>query len=176
MKPKIIAKSGTIGDYRVISGMAEQEKPEKYKAFRSERDGKFTDWFVGIMPNEGDFVYCREQGNFRSEGFGGRRMLFPLESGSVEVQGPWHTSPIGLFAATGYDCRDKHHTIGIYGLSHGSGLYNVHDVILLETKWHLGVFERVEQKAQELANKYQRIIHFWSYSVGGGFGHHKEPQ
>lgn len=172
----IIAAEGCLTKEYMRSGFTEQERPTRYKHLTSTHKGVVTDWYVGIMPNEGDFVYARARDDKLSNGFGGAILRFPLEDGSVvEVQGPWHGNAGHLFRDTGYDARDKYYTQLIVGLNRHDDLYSVRDVIYWEKEKVLGTFERHEAIVKALANRLQRTVYYWSSSESGGCGGCQEP-
>lgn len=158
----------------MVSAQGEQHDVKLYHNTRSDRG---TSWYwAADRDNAADYIYCRHEGNYHSNGFGGATMRFPLEGGSVEVQGPWHSNAEALFAETGVDLRDKHHTRGVLGLCYAQTFYSAIDVIYFDEDWVLGSYNRVDDLARELANKYNVPIYGWMAGQGGGHSIYKEPQ
>ena len=155
----------TVGRKAMICSSAEAES-RKYFLYKSKKGRK---WLVADQPNAGDNVYV--EGGPNSEGFAGRTLTFPLVNGEeVSLQGPWHTTSNGLFAATGVDVRDKCLTFGV--ISHERKCNSAYetemiDVIYQDEKPIIGTFDRVREIAQKIANKLGKAVFCYSESKGG---------
>ena len=161
----------------MLYGSAEAEK-HTYKKLVDKRG---QTWLVAVQPNEGDNIYvsagtAENRPGYRGfRGFGGQTLTFELESGEkIELQGPWHSNSTALYTATGYDVRDKHKTFGVVARKCEDGW--LRDVIYQDGNWEIGVFNRVEMIAQQLANDCGHTLQVYSESQGGSSRGPVEPE
>lgn len=151
----------------MICGSAEAEK-RTYKLLKGKSGKK---WLIACQANEADNIYV--EGEKDSDGFGGRVLNFLLKNGkTISLKGPWHSNSDSLFNDTGYDVRNKCFTQGIIALKikesdyYKGTLYS--DILFEDQKATLGKYNRIENKAQEFANKLNKKIHYAVISKGGG--------
>lgn len=149
--------------------------------------GKKYTWYVGMIENEADEIYV-DPADPKSDGFAGRTLNFELEDGTVDkVKGPWHSNSSALLEDTEYDIKDKHHTkvvISYELLRQSSPLYDKqhyplstpHNIIYKESDFNLGVFDRGEEMAQELANTQNVKVYYTITTKGGRSQGFKGPQ
>ena len=164
----------------MICGQYEAEI-RRYKKLK----GKKTTWYVSTDINAADNVYaCPDEeqnrpgyGGFR--GFGGATLSFELEDGIIDqVTGPWHSNSHSLYADTGYDIRDKNITQGIIAKNRvGKDFYNsvYSDILHYDEIAVIGLFNRIEDMAQEFADKLDREVYYAVKSNGGGSSGTKKP-
>ena len=142
--------------------------------------GKRGNWYVAIQENAADNVYFASRSKERSDGFGGATLSFLLEDGTIDkVQGPWHSNSDSLFEDTGYDIRNQYFTQGIIAKTEvcsKMGQEEYTDVLHYDEVGVLGKFKRIEDLAQELANKHNCKVYYAVKSSGGGSKYFKEPQ
>lgn len=134
--------------------------------------GKRGTWYVAIQDNPADNVYFASKEGGKSDGFGGATLTFKLEDGTEDkVQGPWHSNPDALFSDTGYDVRDKCLTFGVIGKDVRFDRYPykdfIVDVLYKDEDFTIGAFNRIKDKAQELANELGVKIVYYQQSQGG---------
>lgn len=162
----------SIHNRGMVCGSSEAES-RMYKMFVG-KSGKR--WLVAIQANLADNIYV--QGDKNSDGFAGRTLDFRLETGeTVSLKGPWHSSAEALFNDTGYDVRNKCLTMGIvaedvepkFPTSFYSG------VIHLDNEWTLGHYDRIQDIAQEAANRLKKPVAYAFISTGGGSSSWVEP-
>lgn len=149
--------------------------------------GKSRVWYIAIQENEADNVYVAPHTSENApdykgfRGFGGAIIPFELEDGTIDnVQGPWHSNSDALFEDTGYDIRNKYLTFGVISRAienNTSNLYSVimKDVIYKDEKPIIGSFNRIEDLAQEIADKEGKIVYYYSQGQGGSIRSHKKP-
>jgi len=161
---------------RTTCGSAELES-KKYKKIV----GRNLVWYVAVQENEADNVYCTSKNKARgSDGFGGRTLVFELEDGTRDsVQGPWHSSSGSLFEDAGYDARDKHLTFGVVAMDSG---HDEHwNTVMVDVQHRdeapvLGKFDRIDELAQETADRLQKTVAYYRESKGGSCRSSKEPK
>lgn len=137
-------------------------------------------WFVACQEAEADNIYV--EGGKNSQGMGGATCPFLLESGeTVNIQGPWKTGADGLFGETGYDAREKYTSQGIIALGKEYGspwpapdLFT--DVLHHDKESVIGAFDRIENMAQEYANKLGKKVWMSVVTAGGGHAGWKDPE
>lgn len=162
MKQELTIGGTFVASHRpMICGSAEAEG-NRYKLYVG-RSG--TIWLVGISEDQGNAVYV--QGGPNSDGFGGRVLTFRLENGcdSISLKGPWHTNPSSLLSDTGIDVRDKFYTFGVVG--EGREYPAITKLLWFDTEPVIGSFDRVKQKAQEIANERGQTVFYYMESRGG---------
>ncbi len=140
-------------------------------------------WFIAIQKNPADNIYVfnpNDKGKVM-RGFGGRKMRFKLEDGTIEeVDAPWHSNSDALFDDTGIDVKNMHLTKVVLCLGgveyQGGHSWKMRNVIYKENEHKLGSFNRGEELAQEYANKLGKRVYYWIESMGGARGHFKDPE
>ena len=151
--------------YEMVSGVAEQAK-RRYRYVQ----GSKSQWCYADVPNAGDYVYVN--GGKDSEGFGGRTLKFDLvDGGSIDFQGPWHSSSNALYKDTGVDLRDKHATWCCIG--GGRTHDGITGVVWMDPDVVIGTFDRpdAEKKAHELALQNGCVMFFYKETSGGSSSH-----
>lgn len=138
-------------------------------------------------PNAGDHVYHGfSNPEKKGEGFAGRTLVFELvDGGSVTLYGPFHCGPGGLLKH-GIDLTCRHRTRGVIAkayehipLQESKGYFGQRrykDLVHLDEDWVIGDFNRIEDLAQELADKHGCMMYYHSESDGGSISSRKEPQ
>jgi len=160
---------------RMICGSAEVEE----RIFKKIQ-GKRGVWYVAIQDNPADNVYFTKNDGKYSEGFAGRVLPFLLEDGTIDqIQGPWHSNSDSLYEDTGYDVRNKYLTQGIIAKRRKYDYFNgdrYTGVLHYDEEAVLGDYDRIENLAQEYANKLGVKVYYAVKTAGGGSSHMKEPQ
>lgn len=163
----------------MICGAADAEK-RTYKIYMG-KSGRT--WLVAIQENQADNIYV--SGGKHSQGYGGRTLTFHLEpgGGKAALVGPWHSNSGALLADTGIDVTDRYLTFGVIGLGReygtvGMGLHpiTIKDVVLKDTEWTLGTYDRIEVLAQELANELGTSVVYFVKSKGGTHSGFTKPK
>jgi hypothetical protein len=159
----------------VVSDLDEQQK-RKFKMYVG-LSGKR--WFVADQPNVADHIYCSD--GEHGQGFNGRTLKFDLVGGSTfSVKGPLHSNAGAFYADTAIDFRNKCSTFGVIGRSRrygnmGLSPITIHGVLYLDKKWTLGEFERIEKKAQAIANEIGEPVVYFTKSKGGSHNGQTRP-
>ena len=135
-------------------------------------------WLVPInISNPGDYVHVYQPRD--QEGFGGKIVDFMLEDGTItSYLGPWHSNAEALFIATGYDVRDKHLTYVVISRNRDLTGYNttLQDVIYNDTIPQIGLYDRGQRLAQQIANETNEPLYFYTRSTGGSHCGKVEPK
>jgi len=160
----------------MICASAEAEE-KTYKVFKGKSGRR---WLVAIQPNEGDNVYA-ESLDPNSDGFAGRTLTFKMEDGTeLKLQGPWHSNADSLFTDTGYDCRDKHAIRGVISTGRENTeqpyVYKYTGILHYDKEIVIGTFDRIDQLAQEYADKLNTMVYFAYKSNGCGCSGSREPK
>jgi hypothetical protein len=98
-----------INEYIVRSGpmICASAKAEERK-YHMIQKGSIT-WLYAEQPNAADNVYYHDANSKDSRGFAGRSITFPLViGGSIELQGPWHSTAEALLNSTNIDITDTY--------------------------------------------------------------------
>jgi len=122
------------------------------------------------VENKGEMIHCRRPGDFKSNGYGGSTLKFPLEDGTeLELQGPWHSNSESFYEDTGIDIRDTHYTFVIISKNRDYDMYRwiMKDIIYIDEKPTLGKFERGEDMAIEFVKKLGHPVYLYAESSGG---------
>ena len=165
----IIMDEYEVKNIPMISGTGEISK----RVFRIV-EGKDAIWLISTDENAGDFIYARKKDDAKSEGFGGSTLEFLLEDGSmIKLQGPWHSNSVSLYHDTGIDLNDKHKTFGLVALNRKGNKYK--DILFIDSEPVIGIFDRIEQKAQEIANELNDTVLFYSKSQDGSHAGSMKP-
>jgi hypothetical protein len=162
--------------FNINSGL---QLPEQKRVFKIIH-GKLHIWFVAVVPNEGDNIYCETE---NKSGFGGSVVKFLLENGSIAtVRGPWHSNSESLLHDTGYDCTSKHYTRGIVALEmtyaklgHQNDGDTYKNVLHYDAQPELGKFDRIYEIARAEAKIWNKRVYYAHVSVGGGMSGSVEP-
>lgn len=150
----------------MICGIYDAEV-RKYHSLIDE-DGAL--WLVADQPNMADNIYyCNF--DLESQGFAGRTLHFEMVDGeTIDLHGPWHSNSDSLFHKTGVDIRDTHITYVVIARnrSRDSAYNTVYEDVLYEDKEPtLGLFDRGDILAKELANKLGTTVYCYRESQGG---------
>ncbi len=154
--------------------------PEEYKceSYNMITDKRGNDWFYG---NNADEIYV-DQHNPNSKGFCGRKLKFKLKDGTVveTENGPWHSNAGALLNATGVNFTNEHLTFGCISLDIEyikDKMYNNYkNVIYLDDNYINGDYPRIQNLAQEFANKLNTKVYYTQHSRGGSVAHFYEPK
>lgn len=150
---------------------SEEDKCESYNMI-TDKGG--NDWFYG---DKADEIYV-DQHNPNSKGFGGRKLKFKLKDGTVveTENGPWHSNADALLNATGVDLTHEHLTFGCISLGIEGNMYtnNYKNVIYLDDNYINGDYSRIQNLAQEFANKLNTKVYYTQHSRGGSVSHFYE--
>lgn len=139
-------------------------------------------WLVQATAPVDGWIYVSDT-DPDSRGFAGGSMTWnvPSQNCKITLRGPWHASPSDLYEDTGVDVRDQNLSQGVVsrGITHGnagicSALYS--DVLHFDDTPVVGLSCRVKSIAQELANKHQEKLKWWSAHSRGGMGGTVEPE
>jgi hypothetical protein len=124
------------------------------------------------VPNPADNIYCTESDDWDTpgSGFAGRTLVMECvdEDGNVtteQLKGGWHSNAEALFQETGVDIRDKHKTFVV--VAYRRDAENFYDVVFVDSGPVVGLFQRGEHIATELANKLETPLVCFSRSAGG---------
>jgi len=138
------------------------------------------------VENSADFVYAgSDRRSEAGRGMGGAACTFKLVDGGVVVlYGPFKCAPSYLKAAAGIDLSSRHYTRGViafaYAMSKEGGSYfqrkDFTDLLHLDEDWTLGTFDRIEELAQEIANREGRKVYYHSQSSGGSTAAWQHPE
>lgn len=167
------------GELPTVSGSGEAVK-HKYDVYRG-KNGKL--WLAAFsVPNRADFIYV--QGDANSDGFAGREIRFDIRHGdAVLLNGPWSVGPGSLFADTGIDLRELHHSIVVIGAGRSipSGSYMrtvITGVVYQDPGWVLGrhADHRLREIGQRLANERQAKLAGYAQSTGGSISITFQPE
>ncbi len=168
----IIAERIDVSEpYRMVSALGEQASVELWN-YTIDAEG--THWFwPASHPEPGAMVHCGSPvfAGKRSDGFGGATLTFNTADGPIPIQGPWHSNTNALFERTGVDLRDKHLTYGVIGTGREST--PTHNTVITGVvhadpkEGVLGTFDRIKEKAQQLANEHEQPFYYYSKSRGG---------
>jgi hypothetical protein len=159
----------------MVCGSYEAER-RKYKMYIG-KSGKR--WLIADQKNCGENIYI--DGGKGSKGFGGRTLTFELIDGTkVDFIGPWATNADHLLADTGIDNRDKIYTKGIISLEKEYSEYDkpeIHRNILhVDDDYVLGYFHRLDDLAQNFANKLNKKVYVSYIHMEGGYGGWQDPK
>jgi hypothetical protein len=140
--------------------------------------GEHKTWYVSLDDNAGDHIYCtpehceNEPGYKGFQGFGGATLRFELEDGTVDnIKGPWHSNSDALYCDTKHDIRDKHITQGIIAKEriHKDYYTSIYKKIIhYDIEPVIGLFNRIEDIAQQYANDNDCDVYYAVRSDGGG--------
>lgn len=112
-------------------------------------------------------------------GFGGRTLTLNLDDGTtVEETGPWSSNPDALFSDTGYDVRNKVLSIGVISKKmENTGAYSrvMMDVVYHDEHPVPGHFKRIEELAQDFADRLGQPMYYYSETYGGSTTFHVKP-
>ncbi len=127
-------------------------------------------WLVADQPNMADNVYfCSFDP--KSKGFAGRTLHFELVDGdSIDLPGPWHGNSDSLYHDTGVDIRDTHLTFVVVAKDrvHDEDYNTIYkDILYMDKEPTLGLFDRGEILAKELANRLGHMVMCYRQSTGG---------
>lgn len=123
-----------------------------------------------LVPNPGDYIYHHTRRDM--SGFGGATLKFRLLTGEIlEVKGPWHTNTKHLLSATSINLEDYHYTWGFICNECNyndppNGISGIH-YYDPEASFVLGSFDRLKNKAQEIADELGITVTCYSLSMGG---------
>jgi len=138
--------------------------------YHMKRKGKSV-WLWRDGRYAADSIYFgSDDPNHKSEGMGGRTLTFELvDGGSIDLNGPWHTSSDSLFGATGIDIRDKHATFVVVSSSHqwSQHVQIMKDVLYQDDCWMESEFDRGKKIAQTIANDLCITVQLYAQSSGG---------
>lgn len=139
-----------------------------------------------LVPTDGDPSKIHyDPKNPNSQGYANRELTFDLEDGTeYKCIGPWNSNSEDLFNSTGIDLRDNHMIQGIIALKrekhpdfpnqHMMHLYK--DILYVDEEPKAGKYMRVDNLAQEFADKYKIDVFYQYRSSGGGCAGKKEPK
>jgi len=166
-----------IGKAPMISGQGEIQK----RIFK-KIEGKKGIWYIAKQKNPADNIYVTSKNkDGYSDGFAGATLSFELEDGTIDkVQGPWHSNSASLFNDTGYDIINKHLTFGVIAKNFKRDKDNpygiITDIIYKDDDWVVGPFNRIKQKAQEIANELGERVIYYQKSQGGSIRSWCDPE
>ena len=149
------------------SKILKDKNPTIYHMFPS-RSGAV--YFVGAdVLNSGDHVYVRSN---NKEGFGGSVVKFETTDGEHHlVVGPWRSCAGALLHSTGVNIMDKVLTKGVIGRVREwrpEGYIDTYSNPLeLDPAPVLGVYDRIVDRAMDLADEHNEPMHYTMASTGG---------
>lgn len=162
---QIIQKEYIVEPLPMKCGSYEAEK-RTYKLILDKNNRK---WLVANEENEADNIYV--EGGKNSDGFAGRTLTFSLITGEkIKLQGPWHTNSNSLYEHTGYDCRNKSFTFGLVAKKREMTedyKNKFIDIFYIDNDWTLGLYDRIEIIAQQIANELNDTVYYYRESQGG---------
>lgn len=157
----------------MISGQREAQRRVYHHKFT---EGGKKVWLWADQPNAADNIYVGDTNpNNRSQGFGGARLHFKLVGGGeVVLTGPWHSNSSSLLVATGIDLTSQHWTFGVVALKREPSRFTEIQYIDPE-EGIIGKFNRIDDIAQEIANKLGQTVYYYCKSSGGSSSGPKGP-
>ena len=119
-----------------------------------------TGWLVANdVENCADYIYATDSDKWEmaGKGFAGRTLTMKLTDGNVfSLKGGWHSNAEALLQDTGVDVRDKHETFAVVALRRDAKY--LYDVIYVDEKPQIGLFQRSNAIAKEFATKYNEPV------------------
>jgi len=130
---------------------------------------RYADGAQEPFPHPATEVHFHAPGSTSSQGYGGRKMDFTLDDGSVEhTQGPWHGSAESLLQDTGVDMQDKYLTFCVIGTGHERNPERVTGVLHQDVDYVVSEFDRPQKLAQQYADRLRKSVYLWAATAGGG--------
>ena len=173
---KTIADKFVVQRQAMICGSAEAEA----RQFTIAVDKRGCVWFYTLTdPDPGGHVYVHNPNDEKSDGFAGRIITFKIgKCGTYAAKGPWHGNSDSLFANTGVDLRDKNLTFGVISLGRAYENHNsvLTDIIYMDDKPTLGLFDRTDIKAQQMASDLNTVVYYYSESGSGSSSGPVKPE
>jgi hypothetical protein len=149
----------------VISGFAEAERYEYVKVVG--KSGRA--WFYpSELDNCADYIYCTDSADWNKagSGFGGASIPLQMRDGTrFELKGGWHSNDEAFLEDTGIDIRDKHMTFVIVAKDRADGA--MIDVVYYDEAPQIGLFNRAEKTALNMAKEINEPLYYFSRSAGG---------
>jgi hypothetical protein len=130
-------------------------------------------WFYTLEDYDpAGHIYVHHTDRLDSQGFGGRCIEFKIaKTGeSYLAQGPWHSNADALYDGTGVDLREMHLTFVCIAKGRRwtrNGQTVLTDVLYIDKRPTLGLFERGRLLAQKMANELGHPVCCYSESGGG---------
>jgi len=175
----IVAERFVAENAPMICGSAEAEAREYQVAIDKNRG---VVWFYTLSdPDPGGHVYCHDPRDVNSQGYAGRTITFKVgKTGTYNAKGPWHATAEALFTGTGVDIRDKYLTFVAIAKRRGKNEGNtraiLEDVLYMDEKPILGLFERGRNLARKMATELGHPVCCYSESGGGSSSGFEYPQ
>lgn len=158
------AEEENLDQFKIDSVPQLWGEPREKTVYRKVESGTNT-WLIPTNCEDAAGEIHVETTNHR--GYGGARIRFPLEDGSIyEAHGPWHSNADSLYRDTGIDFRNQHRTFVVLARerTYEDGVSILKGIEYIDPpEGKIGAFNRYE----ELAKLYPNARHFYSVSRGG---------